>query len=498
MIGFGSGNGNGSGSGSGSAGTGGRDMRGIRGLAIACTVATAATFVVVAPAEASEQVTPVASCDELAAALATSGTVLLTQEFTGPDAACEPLEVGPGADVVLDLDWHDLQVGDFYDPSPGDAAIFVPTDSRLTVRGRASGSLTVYAGDGAGIGARPGSGASGDIRIEGGSITATSRTAAGIGGADGDARVEITGGRVTARSSTNASVDSGAAIGGGRFGTGVVEVTGGLVRGESWSAAGIGGGSDGNGIVTMAEPEAPPDASRFNTGASVSGAGIGGGVRGVGEVVIAGRSRVLGFAGGASADENGPGIGDPSGIGTVTISGLPTVVAGSIRSSRTEILGGSVRIDSGYPRTDPRPVAGDQPLSPISIVVTHTGNIAPGPLLSVVDADGVPTGYQVHPSPLNEATLWLPPGPAWIRGELYGDLRTFPVTVAEDGSSTARLNFGSSEPPPPTLKERIATRFAQLARVLGDNDAAITRIARELGTTEGTVRYWLRRAGEIG
>ncbi|MGI9822222.1 hypothetical protein [Agromyces sp. Marseille-Q5079] len=488
----------------------GHRVRVVRGVAIACAAAIAATLVIATPAVADAQVTPVASCDELADAFATTGTVLLTQDISGPGTECAAVEIGAGADIVLDIGGHTAYFGSIFGTGPTvaeGAAIFVPSDASLTVRGvtestgaERAGFLVASGGAGAGIGARPGSGASGDIRIEGGIIRAESRSAAGIGGADGDAHVTITGGNVTAFASLWAPyVDSGAGIGGGRQGIGRVEVTGGTANGSSFSGAGIGGGSDGDGIVTIAVPDDARNSLRGNAGGgSHTGAGIGGGIRGSGQVVITGGT-VSGTASGdglGAGDRLGVGYGDVRGLGAVSISGRPHVSGSSIRSSRTEILGGSVSIVDGLRATDPRPVAGTTPLSPIFVSVRKDGQpVRPG-LLVVVDDRGTPTGYEAVPE-LTSASLWLPPGRRFIRTEVDGEVRTFPVQVAADGTARAFLDFGAP-PPPPTLEQRIVARFAELARRLGSDDAAIARIARELGTTEGTVRYWLRRAGEIG
>ena len=86
-------------------------------------------------------------------------------------------------------------------------------------------------------------------------------------------------------------------------------------------------------------------------------------------------------------------------------------------------------------------------------------------------ADGTYTMYNLDDSP-----------------KLHGDW-----TVAADGSTRATLDFSG-----PTLQDRIVARFAELARRLGDSDAAVARIAKELRIPESTVRYWLRQAGELG
>ncbi|WP_395245468.1 hypothetical protein ACGGZK_06565 [Agromyces sp. MMS24-K17] len=459
---------------------------GTRRIAIGATAAVAVTLGIAAPAAAEvASVRPVGTCGEFAEALETSGTVVLTRTIGATFAECPPAELGAGADVVIDLVRYGLYLGG--DDAPG-AGLFVPSDARLTIRGEEQGAY-LYAGgsDGAGIGARPGSGPSGDIRIEGGYVQGFSVHAAGVGGADGDATVVVTGGRVFGGAYSESSPVNAAGIGGGVRGVGRVTVLGGIAEGRSVVGAGIGGGAEGDGVVTI---DLPADEGQWVSAESRSGSGIGTGNRGGSAVVDIRGGRVIASAWGAS----GTGLGDVAKRGSVTISGVPSVDVDSIRSGRIEILGGSVYGSDRAAAIDPRPVAGPTPLSQAYVAVVKGGRpVVPGPRLVVVDAAGAPTGYEALATARGSAYLWLPPGPAFIRAEVDGVRRTFPVTVAADGSTRATLDFSG-----PTLQDRIVARFAELARRLGDSDAAVARIAKELRIPESTVRYWLRQAGELG
>ena len=209
----------------------------------------------------------------------------------------------------------------FYIDNPG---IFVPETCTLTIKG--SGSL--FAGSaafGAGIGAgfnKP----CGNIRIEGGTITAKGGMgAAGIGAAhDGKCgNIIITGGNVAATTSSQVgdgylrheSVDfSGAAgIGSADVGNcGAITIQGGNVTAKGGKyAAGIGAGSSSTaGNISISGGTINATAGRYD-----SGAGIGAGTGNCGNISITG-GKINAWGGPDSA-----GIGTGSGsCGTITIS----------------------------------------------------------------------------------------------------------------------------------------------------------------------------------
>ncbi|MCR5724827.1 MAG: Ig-like domain-containing protein [Treponema sp.] len=121
----------------------------------------------------------------------------------------------------------------------GGAGIFVPSGSTVTVTG--NGALTVQGATGAaGIGCNRNDDG-GDIVIEGGIITASSRQGAGIGGGYKDCgTITITGGTITATAGGyNAAIGSG---GGHKCGN--ITISGGTITATGGgNSAGIGGGT---------------------------------------------------------------------------------------------------------------------------------------------------------------------------------------------------------------------------------------------------------------
>ena len=144
----------------------------------------------------------------------------------------------------------------FYEEYPG---ILVPVGSKLTIQGgsEGTGKLTASPFDGGtedSYGAGIGGGysiPSGDISIEGGTVTAKGgQYAAGIGGGDATCgNISITGGTVTAMGGRQ-----GAGIGGGKSTCGNISITGGTVTATGGEfGAGIGSGSDHTcGNITIA------------------------------------------------------------------------------------------------------------------------------------------------------------------------------------------------------------------------------------------------------
>lgn len=478
-----------------------------QGFGLAAVASSAAAVIAasspVSPAIAEDDVTVVTDCVGFAAAMQASGTVVLGDSIGGFEVECPPVDLAAGVDIILDLQDHEIYVGDTVEPIDG-AGVFVPSDSRLVIRGEyhpfgsglASGRIVAGGGTGAGIGAEPGSGPSGPIVIEGGAVEGVSFGAAGIGGADGDAHVTIRGGLVRGQVAIAARDDeTGAGIGGGRTGTGVVEITGGITTGVAWTAAGIGGGTHGDGDVTVTIPDAAvPAPDQHNVfGLSFAGAGIGGGIGGTGLLDLAGgRIQASVYPDPAAT---GVGFGDVDGTGHVAIGGHSEVLVQSIRSGGIDITGGSVEVIDGFAAVEPRPTDGSRELSPISATVRVDGAVpSPGPLVSVPAAGGTPSAYETL-TPSGTATLWLPPGPAKLAATVGSQGRVFPVDVAPDGTSAVFLDFTSATP---TLRERVIARFAQLARTIEYSDRAVRVIAREFGVPESTVRLWLRRAGALG
>ena len=159
----------------------------------------------------------------------------------------------------------------------GSAGIEVTSGNTLTITADSTGSLTAIGGSegGAGIGG----GNSGNIVINGGTVTASGNFyAAGIGGGrDGSGTVTINGGTVTAYGASQ----YGAGIGGGgnsanssNIKGGTVTINGGTVTAYGGHfGAGIGGGMCGAGTVTIT-------GGTVTASGGMEAAGIGGGGRG--------------------------------------------------------------------------------------------------------------------------------------------------------------------------------------------------------------------------
>ncbi|MDO4620888.1 MAG: hypothetical protein Q4B09_09745, partial [Lachnospiraceae bacterium] len=195
------------------------------------------------------------------------------------------LEIAKGAEVVLTLEGENSFKVYNRNNIPG---ISVPEGAALTITG--TGSLEAEGQ--AGIGSKENVN-SGVIRILNGDITATG--------------------------------DYGAGIGGGRYGSnGTIQISGGKVNAKStWSGAGIGGGVVGKGgIIEISGGEVIAEGEE-------SGAGIGCGSRGGsgGQITISGGNVTA-----ISDLEAGIGGGDLSSSGTITITG-GVVHASSARNS---------------------------------------------------------------------------------------------------------------------------------------------------------------------
>ena len=185
-----------------------------------------------------------------------------------------------------------------------------PTGKTLTIRG--SGSLTATCRNfGAGIGTKNDGGSCGNIRIEGGTVTANGGRGAGIGSgyksSCGD--ITITGGTVTV---TGAEDGAGIGSGNGNYATsqcGDITITGGTVTATGGeSGAGIGSGYGFNG-TSQCGAISISGSARVTANGGEKGAGIGTGQRGKsGSISISGGTVMA--KGGNNATGIGTGEGD--------------------------------------------------------------------------------------------------------------------------------------------------------------------------------------------
>lgn len=443
--------------------------------------------------------TVVVDCAGLADALLGGEPVVLGADLGSDAQLCPPVTVGSGGDnttVVLDLADHSLYVGTR--DASGGAGIFVPEYLRLEIHGvtgetaSASGELRAFGGAGAGIGAEPGSGRAGPIDIYGGWIFGSSATGAGIGGSDDGAQVYILGGHVEGRApdrNLHPAADSGAGIGGGRAGDSRVAILRGTAYGESWSGAGIGGGVEGQATVDVTINGAHAVSGRPDVrGISERGAGLGGGEHGTGTVFLGG-----GFSVGAAAwtpEGTGVGIGDPGGHGVVSIGNDASVVATSIRSLRTNVLGGSLYLPGGVAAAQPRVIDNYRPLVPVWLVVRENGVPVnePGLRIELLDTSRKSNGYYSPVVDGNFSYVWLRPTLAYVAVELRGVRKVFPVVANGDQATPVFLDFGTL-----TKEQRAVAAYYTLYHSINSPDA-FRRIAEQFGVSTATVREWVRRA----
>jgi hypothetical protein len=194
-----------------------------------------------------------------------------------------------------------------------------PTGTTLTIRG--DGSLTATGRNfGAGIGTKYDGGSCGNIRIEGGTVTANGNRGAGIGSNDGSTcgDITITGGNVTAN-----GVNNGAGIGSGdgfsgNSQCGDITITGGtVIANGGGNGAGIGTGNGGKcGSISISG-----SASVTATGGG-NGAGIGTGKGGkCGSISISGGTVMAQGGGNATGIGTGNGSsGHKAECGDISIS----------------------------------------------------------------------------------------------------------------------------------------------------------------------------------
>ncbi|PWB97616.1 beta strand repeat-containing protein [Salinibacterium hongtaonis] len=372
----------------------------------------AAAGVVAGPAAAASAA-PVSDFAALQAALTAGGTVELANDITGG----QQLEVPVNA--VLELSGHTLTVTV---TGIWDAAIFVHSGATFTV-GTSAGTLHAEStgGEGAGIGGRL-LADSGNIVINGGTVTARSGYGAGIGaGNEGNGgNIEINGGIVSSTGGTGigAAQESSAgdititggtvtaigtyytAIGSGTYSTvGDITISGGHVTATSGADTGIGAGrsatagdiliSGGTVIATGhdtagigAGPSFPARASQLGSitisGGSVTASTIYGGPGiGVGNDPMTGIITISGGTVRATGSREGPGIG-------ATGTQNPTIV----------ISGGNVTAIGGGYRPGPSPLDRGGPGIGMSTSVTSPGPIGTvtiGAAATVTVQSGFPT-----------------------------------------------------------------------------------------------------------
>jgi len=201
-------------------------------------------------------------------------------------------------------------------------AIWLNTGSDLTIQG--SGRLTATSSSAAGIGGDV-NGDNGRITIKSGTIAVTGGSlGAGIGGGGSGKGgiIRIEGGNITAAGGTS-STDGGAGIGGGAYADGGnITITGGAVTANGGAgSAGIGGGADINAFVGNGGTINISDGTVTATGGS-NGAGIGGGQGGSGGTVNISGGSV--YAAGTNGGQD-IGYGSGGSGGTVSIAGSAAV-----------------------------------------------------------------------------------------------------------------------------------------------------------------------------
>lgn len=223
-----------------------------------------------------------------------------------------------GDATIILADGTTNTVKGFYDELPG---IWARLNHTLTIKG--TGSLVASSnGWGAGIGGGCMT-TFGDIRIEGGNITATGgNNCAGIGaGGWGSGNITITGGHINATGN-----GGGAGIGSG-YGDdatcGNITISGGtIIASSDTGGAGIGAGEEGIcGNITI-------DGGTIIATGGDSGAGVGAGNGGTcGDITIGGSSTTITANGGE--DGAGIGIGYDAECGNISISGGTIEAAGN-------------------------------------------------------------------------------------------------------------------------------------------------------------------------
>ena len=187
----------------------------------------------------------------------------------------------------------------------------------------------------------------------------------------------ITGGEIIANGG-----DGSAGIGGGYFGNGTVNISGGTITEASGGGegAGIGGGSSGNGTVTIS------GGTITKASGGYYGAGIGGGSSGLGNVSIEGNVTIknaqggvgaAGIGGGARGTSDAAGNGNKISIKS-TAAGSPNITAKGGKASDDGLSGGAA-IGSGSVVAGATEVKSDITIEgKVTINATGGGNVAIG------------------------------------------------------------------------------------------------------------------------
>ena len=190
------------------------------------------------------------------------------------------------------------------------AAVYIPSGHTLTIKGNGTLIADNSGAYGAGIGGSYQQNC-GNIRIEGGTVTATGGYAAGIGSGNNKhscGTITITGGTVTATGSVYA-----AGIGGGEDGScGTISITGGTVTATGGDfAAGIGSGHAGEADATCGDISISGGEVTATGGVYAAGIGSGNGYY-TGENIYVSSCGVISITGGtvtAKGGDNAAGIG---------------------------------------------------------------------------------------------------------------------------------------------------------------------------------------------
>ena len=187
----------------------------------------------------------------------------------------------------------------------------------------------------------------------------------------------ITGGEIIANGG-----DGSAGIGGGYFGNGTVNISGGTITEASGGGegAGIGGGDSGNGTVNIS------GGTITKASGGYYGAGIGGGSSGLGNVSIEGNVTIknaqggvgaAGIGGGARGTSDAAGNGNKISIKS-TAAGSPNITAKGGKASDDGLSGGAA-IGSGSVVAGATEVKSDITIEgKVTINATGGGNVAIG------------------------------------------------------------------------------------------------------------------------
>ena len=361
------------------------------------------------------------------------------------------------------------------------------------------GTVTATSRNGAGIGGGSGNygGSGGNVTISGGIVTATGSNGAGIGGGSGNSTAGSGGSVTIYGGSVNASSTGSAGIGGGRGNNtggsgGTVTITGGSVTANGGSGAGIGGGNGASGgsggTVTI-------NGGSVNA-RSTDGAGIGGGYGASGgsggNVTISG-GYVTAIGG------NGAGIGGRG--GTVTINGGSVKATGGGRGAgigggsfgsggTVTINGGSVTATGG---DNGAGIGGGFYGSGGTLTI---GPAAEGKMLTVTAGDSETNAQEVPGSAftLAENIIDKVSGQAWFRSVEVKREGPAPSGVSLDPATLNLTITAESPAPTTTLKATVAPDDASnktlnwtsnnesVATVAVGSDGTVTVTAKAPGT----------------